>query len=91
MSNDTLIDFVIYLDEIFSKFKVDTKRIHMSGQSMRGSSVWYFLGENPDFFANAIPVCGRTYLVLEKVHLLLNLPIWAFYGAYDIMRLISTI
>ena len=53
----------------------------MTGLSMGGFGTWDLIERRPDFFAAAIPICGRGDLA--QAAKLKNLPIWAFHGDAD--------
>ncbi len=69
------------LDEIISKYKIDTKRIYLTGLSMGGFGTWEMAIKFPDKFAAIIPVCGGGDP--SKACSIKDLPIWAFHGAKD--------
>lgn len=70
------------IDEVISKYKIDTDRIYLTGLSMGGIGTWNMALQFPDKFAAIAPVCGSVDP--DKVEKLKNLPIWAFHGANDI-------
>jgi predicted peptidase len=75
---DEVIDFILYFS---SKFRVDEKRIYLTGVSWGGTGTWVTICAYPDFFAAAAPVCGLD--VRESAAKLIHLPIWVFHGAED--------
>ena len=69
------------LDSIEQKYRVDKKRIYVTGLSMGGYATWQLAIENPGRFAAISPVCGGSNPHLaEKIK---HLPIWVFHGAKD--------
>jgi predicted peptidase len=82
-SNDLLLAL---LDEIESKYAVDTKRVYLTGLSMGGFGTWSLGLSHPEKFAAIAPICGGgdfiTPLLADKAKLV-SLPIWAFHGGKD--------
>ena len=64
-----------------AEFKIDPKRIYVTGQSMGGYGTWAMVTEHPEIFAAAIPICGGGDLGLAR-HAR-TVPIWAFHGTAD--------
>ena len=52
-------------------------------QSMGGFGTWNMLGLYPDFFAAAVPVCGKGDTSKAANIVKHGTPIWAFHGAKD--------
>ena len=69
------------LDELISKYPIDTDRLYVTGLSMGGFGTWDIISRYPNKFAAAIPICGggdeNTAFAIHKT------PIWAFHGAKD--------
>jgi predicted peptidase len=63
------------------KYRIDQKRIYLTGMSMGGSGAWALAIRHPEYFAAAIPMCGgwRTKNIKEMK----NIPVWAFHGEND--------
>jgi predicted peptidase len=82
-SNDLLLAL---LDDIEVKYRVDTKRIYLTGLSMGGFGTWSLGLSHPEKFAAIAPICGGgeliTPLLADKTKLA-SLAIWAFHGAKD--------
>ncbi len=82
-SNDLLLAL---LDEVESKYAVDTRRIYLTGLSMGGFGTWSLGLTHPGKFAAIAPICGGgeliTPLLADKAKLT-TLPVWAFHGAKD--------
>ena len=62
-------------------FKVDQKRVYVTGLSMGGFGTWALAAKFPDKIAAAIPICGGGDT--KTADALKNVPIWAFHGAKD--------
>ncbi len=69
------------IDEISEAYRVDTKRIYLTGLSMGGFGTWSIAGVHPDRFAAIAPICGGGYTFMTPN--MKNLPIWAFHGDAD--------
>ena len=71
----------VLLDEIEKNYRIDKKRIYVTGLSMGGFGTWQLAIENPDRFAAIAPVCGGGNPHL--VHKIKHVPVWVFHGAKD--------
>ena len=69
------------VDVISEAYRVDEKRIYLTGLSMGGFGTWAVAGAYPDRFAAIAPICGGGYPFLAPN--MKNLPIWAFHGDAD--------
>jgi predicted peptidase len=69
------------LDDIISRYTVDTERIYLTGLSMGGYGTWALAIAYPDRFAAIAPICGGGDI--EKACTLKNIPVWVFHGAKD--------
>ena len=69
------------LDDIVSRYDVDTDRIYLTGLSMGGYGTWTLAAAHPDRFAAIAPICGggKRFMALT----LKDVPVWAFHGAKD--------
>lgn len=75
---DTLINL---LDDVVSRYDVDTERIYLTGLSMGGYGTWDLSCKYPDRFAAIAPFCGGGSS--DVACSLKNVPVWAFHGAED--------
>ena len=69
------------LDALEKEFKIDAKRIYVTGQSMGGFGTWSVITQHPERFAAAVPICGGgepSDAAKAK-----DIPIWAFHGSAD--------
>jgi predicted peptidase len=71
------------LDEVEKIYRVDENRVYITGLSMGGEGTWKLIMAEPDRFAAAAPVCGRTGSSYLDACKLKSLPIWVFHGAMD--------
>ena len=70
------------LDEILADYRVDRKRIYVTGLSMGGDATYRFAINQPDTFAAIAPLCAylSSSLSVEPIK---DLPVWAIHGADD--------
>ena len=69
------------LDALQKEFKIDSKRVYVTGQSMGGWGTWSIITRYPERFAAAVPICGGgdpSQAAKAK-----DIPIWAFHGTAD--------
>jgi predicted peptidase len=69
------------LDDIESRYAVDTDRVYLTGLSMGGFGSWSLACKHPDRFAAVAPICGGGMWFLGNR--LKDVPVWAFHGAKD--------
>jgi len=69
------------LDEVGSKYRVDAKRVYLTGLSLGGYGTWEAAARHPERFAAVAPICGAANP--ELAPRLAKLPIWAFHGDAD--------
>lgn len=69
------------VDEIAEKYRVDPKRVYLTGLSMGGFGTWSIASTYPNRFAAIVPICGggQPYLAGN----LKSIPVWAFHGGKD--------
>src|SRR5271157_2865398 len=69
------------LDETMKNYKVDSKRIYLTGLSMGGYGTWSLASAFPDKWAAIAPICGGgNPKEAEKIK---NIPCWCFHGDKD--------
>ncbi len=66
---------------IYKNYKIDKKRIYITGLSMGGFGVWDMMARFPKEFTAGVPVCGGGDEKTAKI--LKEMPIWTFHGALD--------
>jgi len=71
----------LLLDAVEKKYKVDKKRVYVSGLSMGGFGTWMLLQAEPERFAAAAAICGGAKP--QWAPKLVNVPIWVFHGNKD--------
>lgn len=69
------------VDHLEEKYRVDPKRIYLTGLSMGGYGTWHFATRAPHRFAAIAPVCGGG--VPYQMRWIKHLPVWAFHGDAD--------
>ena len=69
------------LDALQKEFKIDPKRIYVTGQSMGGFGTWSIITQHPERFAAAVPICGGGEP--RDATKARNVPIWAIHGSGD--------
>ena len=77
------------LDDVEHRYRVDKRRIYVTGISMGGFGTWLLALSYPRRFAAIAPICGggeRIAVLLpdpKKKEALKSLGVWAFHGAKD--------
>ena len=77
------------LDEVSKNYRVDSRRIYLTGLSMGGFGSWSLGLRHPEKFAAIAPICGGGDILpalltsKEKAKALRTLGVWAFHGAKD--------
>ena len=69
------------IDEVADKYKIDVKRITVTGSSMGGFGTWMLGMTYPNFFAGLAPVAGGG--MEWRAHNLIHIPIRAYHGKAD--------
>mgnify|MGYP006294855087 CR=1 FL=1 len=62
-------------------YKIDKKRVYLTGLSMGGYGTWKLASQTPETFTAIAPICGGGKP--EWGCKLKNIPIWAFHGKKD--------
>ena len=69
--------------ELCKEFKIDDRRIYISGFSAGAYGTWEMLARYPRLFAAAVPMAGCPDGRDKLVPRFKNTPIWAFHGDKD--------
>lgn len=69
------------LQDIKRKYRVNRRKIYLTGLSMGGYGTWALAMKYPDEFAAIAPVCGGGDTA--DAWKMRNIPIWCFHGAKD--------
>ena len=69
------------LDDIERQYRVDKRRVYVTGISMGGFGTWALALEFPHRFAAIVPICGGGYWwAAPRIK---HLPVWVFHGKKD--------
>jgi len=68
--------------QLVHTYRVDARRVYLTGLSLGGYGVWDAAIFNPERFAAIMPVCGGGYCA-EDAARLKHVPVWAFHGGKD--------
>jgi len=90
-SNELLLPL---LEQISNQYKVDARRVYLTGLSMGGYGTWTLAVAAPERFAAVAPICGggdalplllaaKGFSSPAKKQALQSLSIWAFHGGKD--------
>jgi predicted peptidase len=69
------------LDDIVSRYRIDRKRIYVTGLSMGGYGTWSLVQKYPKRFAAIAPICGGGNPA--EAAKIAHVPAWVFHGAKD--------
>jgi len=69
------------IDDLKKEYRINAKRVYVSGLSMGGFGAWDCIQRNPAVFAAAIPVCGGADET--KAAVITKIPVWNFHGDKD--------
>ncbi len=69
------------LDDVQKAYKIDAKRVTLTGLSMGGFGTWSLAAAHANQWAAIVPVCGRgDAKTAEKIK---HIPCWCFHGDVD--------
>ena len=69
------------LAEVEKQYKIDGKRVYLTGLSMGGFGTWSLAAAYPDKWAAIVPICGGGDPT--KAEKMKNIPCWCFHGDAD--------
>jgi predicted peptidase len=69
------------LDDIIARYRIDRKRIYVTGLSMGGFGTWSLAARFPRRFAAIAPICGGGNPA--EAAKIAHVPAWVFHGAKD--------
>jgi predicted peptidase len=69
------------VEEVSKEYKVDPKRLYLTGLSMGGIGSWSLVAAMPDKWAAVVPICGRGDP--KTASKFKDVPLWAFHGDKD--------
>lgn len=73
------------LERVREEFRIDPRRLYLTGISLGGTGTWALAAAYPGLFAALAPVCGRCPWPAEAEipQSLASIPVWIFHGAED--------
>jgi predicted peptidase len=72
---------VAILDDVQKSYKIDGKRIYLTGLSLGGHGTWSLAAAHPDRWAAIVPICGSGDIATaDKIK---DIPCWAIVGDKD--------
>jgi predicted peptidase len=75
------------LKQVQKDYKVDDKRLYLTGLSMGGAGTWSLAAKYPDKWAAMVPLCGGPNL--EDAGKIKAIPCWVFVGDADRKELVE--
>ena len=73
-----------YLDFLKSKYRINSKKVYLTGLSMGGAGTWDFARAYPEEVAAIVPICGASVIgSISEAQPLMNIPFWAFHAKDD--------
>jgi predicted peptidase len=67
--------------KVEQEYKIDTKRIYLTGLSMGGFGTWSLVAKYPERWAAIAPICGGGDPA--KAATIKDIPCWCFHGGQD--------
>jgi predicted peptidase len=75
------------LKSVQKEYKIDDKRLYLTGLSMGGAGTWSLAAKYPDKWAAIVPLCGNADTKdAEKIK---HIPCWVFVGDADRKELVE--
>ena len=71
------------VEELVRRYRVDPRRVYLSGLSMGGKGTWLVALERPDLFAAIAPLCAVAVEPEYAAQRLKDLPTWIIVGDSD--------
>ncbi|MCX6215851.1 prolyl oligopeptidase family serine peptidase [Spirosoma sp.] len=71
----------LYAD-LLKKYRIDTRRVYLTGISMGGYGVWQTAVAYPNTFAAIVPLCGGCD-DSTRICRIKQIPVWTFHGTAD--------
>jgi predicted peptidase len=75
------------LEEVQKEFKIDPKRVYLTGLSMGGAGTWSLAIAHPEKWAAIVPICGPGDA--DAAAKIKDIPCWAFVGDADRPQLVE--
>lgn len=83
---DHVVTLLELLDALPAAWRVDPRRVHLTGLSLGGMGAWLLGATAPSRFASVVPICGSVPPrpgFPAAVGALKDTPVWAFHGVQD--------
>jgi predicted peptidase len=69
------------LQDVDKDYKIDAKRVYLTGLSMGGFGTWGLAAQHPERWAAIVPICGGGSP--KNVPKIRDIPCWCFHGEKD--------
>lgn len=79
--NEVMPALIHLVDAYRNEEYIDSKHVHLTGNSMGGYGTWELGSLRPDWFASIMPVCGGG--MTWMANMLVDVPIRTFHGLCD--------
>ena len=76
-------DLLGMIEHVKANYRVDEKRLYLSGLSYGGFGTWYMASKHPNTFAAAVPVVAFGMPEFMEPIAKAQLPVWCFAGGRD--------
>lgn len=76
-------DLLGMIAHVKANYRVDEKRLYLSGLSYGGFGTWYMASKHPELFAAAVPVVAFGMPEFMEPIAKAQLPLWCFAGGRD--------
>ena len=80
----TFLPIIALLDSLSDAHLIDTDRVYITGSSGGGIGTWFYIGEYPDYFAAALPICGGWMYSDSLINEIKHIPVWNHHGELDL-------
>lgn len=74
---------IALLNSVIDKYRIDKRRIYLTGVSMGGRATWDLASRYPECFAAVAPLAAKPALPGEWKSEFISMPVWAFHGDQD--------
>jgi predicted esterase len=75
------------VQQIETRYRIDPRRVYLTGLSMGGFGTWHYALQHPTHFAALVPIAGGyvqgSRAIPPNICVLRRTPIWAFNGTAD--------
>ena len=72
------------LNHVKKYLRVNEKKVYITGLSLGGYGTWTTLGDYPEVFAAAVPICSGGNALNKACEIAAeNVPLWGFHGTSD--------